>query len=394
MIMMELIDSSDFSLADELDTPISSVFSRFVMTIPFFLEAWASDFLYESRRVLEGLHRLIRQVKGNVGSHRVDSIRHNWYRLVANRAENPSVFELYPWHLQKISLGLMVLLESPSDESLRYLAYTCSRPTLKIETNAYHEDLSRAIVEAVQKIRKSIPMQRYLTFLFQSIGISRHVKVALRLESAIAERELNSGTKSVFETVFFEADSQLSRVAKALVEPGSMRVLKMIAPQLSSWQQTKVYEGASSTDFLLKMRASHIILAYFFLQQWSAQKTEGRGQQVIAALTEGGISMEVLSRSIFTFVRCVACNKEAMDFRVPLTSPIIGIISSEANVLVEVMSKMNDLLGEPCLPKSEQNNLLSIMNDWMVDPRLKDSLASLSSPSKEMVEKLLRIGRQ
>ena len=394
MIMVELIDSSDFSLADESMSPTSNIFSRFVMAIPSFLEAWASDFLYESRRLLEGLHRLIRQAKGNARSHIVDSIRHNWQKLVANRAENPSVFELYPWHLQKISLSLMVLLESPSDESLKCLANICSRPTLERETNAYHQDLSRGIVEAVQKIRKSISLQRYLTFLFQSIGISRYVKLASRFESAIAERELNSSSESVFEEVFFKADSQLGRVAKCLVEPGSLRVLKMIAPQLSSWQQTKVDEGATSTEFLLKMRASHIILAYFFLQRWSAQEKKGSDDEVISVLTEGSISIDVLARSIFTFLRCIACNKEALDFRAKLTSPILGIISSEVSVLVEVMIKIKNFLGEPSLSKSEQNNLLSIINDWMRDPRLENSLASLSSPSKEMIERVLQISRQ
>ncbi len=394
MIVMELIDSSNYSLADESTAPTTNIFSRFVMTIPYFLEAWASDYLYESRKLLEGLHRLIRQARGNARSHIVDSIRHNWHKLVANRAENPSVFELYPWRLQKISLSLIVLLESPSDESLKYLAYICSRPPLKRETDAYHEDLSRGIVEAVQKIRKSISMQRYLTFLFQSIGISRYVKVALRLESTIANQELNSSTKSVFEEVFFKADSQLSRVAKSLVEPGSLRVLKMIAPQLSSWQQTKIDEGSSSTEFLLKMRASHIILAYFFLQRWSAQEKRGSDEEVISALTEGGISIDVLTHSIFSFVRCIACNKEAMDFRIQLTSPIVGIISCEASVLLEVMSKMKNSLGEPSPSKSEQNNLLLIINDWMKDPRFEDSLASLSAPSKDMIETILQISRQ
>ena len=394
MIMVELIDSSHFSVADESTSPTSNIFSRFVMAIPSFLEAWASDFLYESRRLLEGLHRLIRQAKGNARSHIVDSVRHNWQKLVANRAENPSVFELYPWHLQKISLSLMVLLESPSDESLKCLANICSRPTLERETNFYHQDLSRGIVEAVQKIRKSISMQRYLTFLFQSIGISRYVKLASRFESTNAKRELNSSSESVFEEVFFKADSQLGRVAKCLVEPGSLRVLKMIAPQLSSWQQTKVDEGATSTEFLLKMRASHIILAYFFLQRWSAQEKKGSDDEVISVLTEGSISIDVLTSSIFTFLRCIACNKEAMDFRAQLTSPILGIISSEVSVLVDVMSKIKNFLGEPSLSKSEQNNLLSIINDWMRDPRLENSLASLSSPSKEMIETLLQTSRQ
>ena len=389
MIIMELIRSSDYSLADESKAPISKVFPQFVMVIPFFLEAWASEFLYESRKLLEGLHWLIRGVEGKGDNTLVESIRDDWCKLVANRGDSASIFERYPWNLQKIYLGLMVLLEKPSDQSLKYLALICCSSTSKGGKFVRNEAISRAIVEAIKKIRKSIPMQRYLTFLFESIGISRHANEALRFESISAERDLDSSSKSVFEVAFFTADSHLIRVARALVEPGSMRVLRMILPQLSSWQQTKVGEGASTTEFLLKMRASHIILAYFFLQQKSKQDNKRDDQPSVSVLTVGGITVDTLTHSLCTFIRCVACNKDAMNFHIPLTSPIVGILSSQDSVFNELMSKVSDLLHEPGLSKVEQKNLRSIIIDWTKDPRLEDSMTVLSSPSKKTIAQLL-----
>ncbi len=382
MIMIELIDFSHYALVDEstdaskLST--SKIFHQFVAFIPFLLEAWGADFVYESRRLLEGLHRLIREVKGDHANALAESIRENWCKLVASRGDSASIFELYPWNLQKIYLGLMVLLEKPSDQSLKCLASICCRSTLKNDSLVRNEAIPQAIIEAIQKIRKSIPMQRYLSFLFQSIGISRHAK-----EVMSAEQDLDKFSEAVFEVAFFRADSHLTRVAKALVEPGSMRILRMILPQLSSWQQTEVADGTSSTEFLLKMRASLVILAYFFLQEKSKQGEQCEGQESIFDVTEGGITLHTLTSSICTFVRCVASKKERMNFHVPLTSPIVALMSSQDIILNEVMGNVNDLLREPGLSKLEQKNLESIMNEWMKDPRLKFSMTALSSQSKK-----------
>jgi hypothetical protein len=393
MIMMDLIDFTNFSLTDELKSPMSKAFHQFVTIMPFYLEAWGADFVYESRRLLEGLHRLIREVNGSSDIPLVESIRDNWCKLVANRGDSASIFEMYPRNLQKIYLGLMVLLEKPSDQSLKHLASICCRSTLKSDTFVKNEAVSQAIIEAIQKIQKSIPMQRYLAFLFQSIGISRHVNEVLRFETMSSDRDLDPCSKTVFDGVFFTADSALDRVARALVEPGYMQVLRMILPQLSSWQETKLGEGASSTEFLLKMRASHIILAYFFLLKHSKEKSKLDDQPSIFDLTKGDMTVNTVTHSICTCINCIACNEEAMDFHLTLTSPIVAIMSSEHVVLNAVIRKISDLFRKPGLSKIEQKNLILIMVDWMNDPRLQDSMAALPSSSKVFMEQLLTNSR-
>lgn len=380
MIFVDLIDSTSYSLTDELKSPSSKAFSQFVKMIPFYLEAWAADFLYESRRLLEGLHRLIRMVQGSSDIALVESIRDNWYKLVANRGDSKSIFEMYPWNLQKIYLGLIVLVEKPSDQSLKYLATICCRSTLANDAIFKNQVISQAIIEAIRNVRRSIPMQRYLAFLFQSVGISRHVKEVQRLETI---------SKSVFEEAFFRADSALNRVARALVETGSMKVLRMILPQLVSWQQTKVGDGVSSTEFLLKMRASHIILAYFFLQKHSKQENKLDDKPSIFDLIEGDISGDTVTHSICVFIHRIACNKEAMKFHSTLTSPTVAMISSDDRLFNVVLRKVCDLFCKPGLSKTEQENLKSILVDWMNDPRLEDSMTALSPSSNEMIEQLL-----
>ncbi len=388
MIMMELIDSSHFSLADEpnnvLKGPMSKNFHRFVTFIPLLLEAWGADFVYESRRLLEGLHRLIREFKGDQDNDLAESLRENWCKLVANQGDSGSIFESYPWNLQRMYLGLMVLLEKPTEKSLKYLALICCRSTLKSDSHIRNDAIPQAIIESVLKIRKTIPMQRYLSFLFQSIGISRHVK-----EVISTEKKLDTFSKSVFEVVFFKADPHLARVAKVLAESGSVRILRMILPQLLSWQQIKEAEGATSTAFLLKMRASLVILAYFFLQIKSTQVNQCEGQPSIFDLIEGAISLDTLAYSICIFVRTVACDKEKMDFHVPLTSPILALMSARGTVLEEVMNNMDELLRRPDLSKIEMKNIAIIMNEWTKDPRLQSSMISLSSESRTRLEEVL-----
>jgi hypothetical protein len=385
MIIMELIVFKDVSLTDDL----KSYFNQFVMIIPFYLEAWATDFVYESRSLLEGLHRLVREVKGSFDTPLVESIRGNWCKLVANRGDSLSIFELYPRKLQKVYLSLVVLLEKPSDESLKYLASICCRSTLKNDKFETNETTSQLIVEAIKKTRKSIPMQRYLTFLFQSVGISRHVTEVLHFETISADQDSDPCSKTVFEGPFFAADSHLRRVAKVLVEPGSLKILRMILPQLYSWQQTKKNDFTTSTEFLLKVRASYIILAYFFLVEDPKEGNKDGDQPSILGIIQGEITVDTLAHSICAFISCIASNKDAMEFHMKLTSPVVAMMMAQPIVFGAVICIIRDLFRKSCLPKREQKNYTLILADWIKDPRLKDPTTDLLSSPKQIMERLL-----
>ena len=388
MIIMNLIEFSDFSLTDELKSLKSKVLIQFVLSIPFYLEVWATDFLFESHRLLEGLHKLIRETKGSCDISAVEHIRDNLYKLVSDRGSSLSVFENYPLNLQKMVLGIIVLLGKPCDQTLRHLALICSRSTFKINKLTKSKTASQSIFEAITGIRKTIPMQRYLTFLFQSVGISRHVKEVQRFKTMTTDQDSDSSSKRVFQEVFFTADFSLNRMARALVESGSMKILRMILPQLCAWLHTSL-DNVSSTELLLKTRASYIILAYFFLLDESRQGKEVQKGLSIFEVMDGALTIEKICSSIWIFIHGTACEEEAMDFRSKLTSPIVAILSSNRDILNTMILEISNMLGKSDLSEIEDKNIKLILLDWVKDPRLKDSITSLPPSTTVILHRIL-----
>jgi len=379
LIVMDLIDAKNFSLKDISNSPLSEIFISFLTTVPFYLEAWDVDFSYESRRIMEGISKLIREVEESNNLPVLESIRGDWHKLVADNGKSSSIFERYPWRLQKLWLGLVVLLRYPSDETLRNLA--------SIGGRSMNQATSQSIVESIQEVRKTVPMQRYLTFLVQSVGVTDHVKKLSNVASS----------KNVFETVFFKADPNIERVARALTEPGSIQVLRMILPQICIWQrstETKREKGGRSLEFLFKTRISHIILAYFFLmhspKQTDQQLSDWRRSSIFV-LANGMITVDTLTHSICTFVRCIVQSEEAIEFYSKLTCPIVAIMSSQHSVLSAVVRKITEWFQTVELTKIEQKNVLLLLVQWINDPQLQDAIKG-SASSTSVKEQIHAIG--
>jgi len=384
MIMMNLIEFEDFCLSDEPNSVKSKAFIQFVMSVPFYLEVWATDFLFESHRLLEGLHKLVRAMKGSCDMPAIEHIRGNLYKLVSDRGCSLSVFENYPFTLQKKFLGIIVLLEKPCDQTLKHLAFICCRSTLKQDTLSKNKAASQSIFEAITGIRKTIPMQRYLTFLFQSVGISCHVKEVIRFKTMTTDRDSDSSPKTVFQEVFFTADFTLNRMARSLVEGGSMQILRMILPQLCAWLNTSL-DDVSSTEFLLKTRASHVVLAYFFLLDESKQEN---GSHIFEVM-DGALTIDKITGLIWVFIYCIACDEEAMDFHSRLTSPVVAIMSSNRDILNTMMLKISNMLRKSDLSEIQQDNIKSILVDWIRDARLKQLIPSLPSSTNVGLHRIL-----
>jgi len=392
LVVMDLIEGTNFQLGNDSVSPISNILAQFVAMMPFYLEAWASDFLYESQRILEGLHQLVREVEDNCDSTGVKCLRNSLYRFVKDCGNSSSIFEIYPWRLQKLCLGLMVLLKNPNDQTLRNFASICTRLTLNHESYVKREALVEAIVQAIQSIRKTVPMKRYITFLVQSIGISSHVNEILRIEAIAVKSKSESSSKNVYDKAFFYPDRTLHIVARTLIQSGSMNVLQMIYPQLYSWQQTRVKEGESSMEYIFKTRSSHTILAHFFFM-YTKQKDQVGNQSSVFDIMQGVMSVDDLTDSICRFIHYIVRNKEAMHVSSKLISPIIAIMSSETCVFNSVISKITDWFQTGGLSRMDQNNILLIFTDWMNDPRLTRALSGATSSSRMDLNRIRVISR-
>ena len=164
----------------------------------------------------------------------------------------------------------------------------------------------------------------------------------------------------------------------------------MILPQLRTWQHTSLND-VSSTEFLLKMRASHIILAHFFLLKQSKEGGEVHEGPCIFECMDGALTIDEITHSIWMFIHCITREEEAIDFRLKLTSPIVAILSSKLDILNATILKISTSLQKPGLSKADKKNLKFIMVDWMEDPRLKDSFTSLPTSTNVDLNQILTI---
>lgn len=386
LLVMDLIEDTNFHIADTSSSTIGNILSQFVTKMLFYLEAWASDFIYESEKVFQVIHKLIVQLDDNYDSTIVECLRNDLFRFVKHRGNSPSIFETYPLHLKEMFLSLMVLLRNPNDLTLNGLASICTRLTMSDEGYFKKETLVEAIMQSIQSIRKTVPMQRYLTFLLQSIGISSHVKKMLRVEAISMESELSH--KNIFEGAFFTPDLTLNIVARILIQSGSMKVLEMIYPQLSTWLQT-IVKGESTIEFLLKARSCHIILAFFFLLHAKQQQLNGNQTSIFDTMN-GVLSASEVADSICRFIHCILHKNDAMTEISKVISPAVAIMSTETSILHSVIYEMTDWFKVGRISKNDQSNLLRIFLDWMKDPRLKQGFSGSTTLSKKVLE-LIRI---
>lgn len=371
VIVIELLKENNLSLADISNSPTSVTLTKFVVMMPFFLQAWAVDFMYESQMVLNVLHSLVRQEDNNSDDPILASLRENCDKLVCRRGSfSPrlSVFEMYPYSLKKTFMGFLVMLRKPSASTLKALSAICGRSmTIENDTLGVTVATVDLILESVFCVRQSLPMQAYLTFLISSIGMSSHGKQVVIATSDSAQ-QTGASENNVLESVLFSLDPILNRVGRVLVRSGSpTRVLEMLLPQLSIWQRS-VAVGESSMVYIVRMRASLVVLVFFSSTVRETDKCSSIFKNAEA------LPLQNVTEAMCRFLRIVISNDSLMMLQSRLLSPMVALMRYDPEILESVFQAAGGWLVEAGLQNSEQCNLLGLFAYWLGDSALDSIL--------------------
>jgi pre-rRNA-processing protein IPI1 len=245
-----------------------------IKTLPFYLKAWKGDFLVESRELLSGLQDVSRRlVPDNQSDEAVlDCLRKGMSLLfeVPKRLKRQkkiprtqSIFELYPEETQRQVLGLLVMIQSPSEATINDLGYICSRCGTSDVGGSVSDTIADAVLYSVHSVRRSMPMQAYLAFIIKTIGVDRfdasqkekdnsssQDKNAEQPEDTVVDKFSASETSSEHEiasrkekSVETQIDIGIAkalepavlRAARSCILSGSLKVLSMIYPLMNEW---------------------------------------------------------------------------------------------------------------------------------------------------------------
>ncbi|KAG7341028.1 hypothetical protein IV203_022979 [Nitzschia inconspicua] len=351
---------------------ISSVKTKFISKAPYCLESWGTDFVYESQHVLQALLSVVRRISHAKGDTIVmlDDLRMTLSCLTESSTSNKnalSIFEGYPMHIQRLFLGLTVMLEQPTDVTLMNLASICSRFYGLEQDLLQHQIMANLIVESIHGIRMSMKMPSYIAFLINTVGMAQKVKLLKAAANAVTEKEEKTeAIDNNIGKIMSSMDASLSQMAHRLLCSGLTpdRVLELLQPQLESWEMSAQSKKDSFYwEYLLKMRCIFVLKGFFYLAL--------HARQCLQDPSMDSMQMQGMMESISHYLHCIASQDNAMVLSSILISPVIGLMVSNP-VMVEVMfEKALSWCESMDTSKAFQTNILSILLAFVQDCRWK-----------------------
>jgi hypothetical protein len=341
--------------------------------------------VYESQHVLEVLLNVVRQTDDN-SENVLDVIRKDMSKLLQ---DSPSIFERYPLKLQRLFLGLTVMLKKPTDQTLKNLAVICSRSIGGFKQDRYQDRtmmMTNLIVESVHSIRKSISMPAYVAFLIGTIGMAHRLKAlnGLLVDTMLVENEEGGGINAdsrrksldaLIEASIMSMDRNLGRMARMLLcsGPPVERIVETMQPQLLSWEKmAQSSKDVAPWEYLVRMRTIFVLKSFFFLS--STTTTTKTHLEGVSMVTLDASEMPNLLESISQYLYCIAANDNVMALFPLLTAPVVALTVAVSTLLEAIFQKVSEWFEPTPVSKSTQINILSIFLEWIKDARLKYTL--------------------
>mmetsp|Transcript_20243 Transcript_20243/g.43666 ORF Transcript_20243/g.43666 Transcript_20243/m.43666 type:complete len:1095 (-) Transcript_20243:396-3680(-) len=238
-------------------------------------------------------------------------------KQVASRQQ--SIFEIMPEPTQRLVLGLFGLLQYPKEAAVLSIAKICSRSSLNHEMKDY-------VMEVMHDIRRSLPMQLYLTFLVNGSGITKAFKDGKKKKKRQNDQEEND-VESIRDQVF-ALDIAIERLCRALVLCGGNKVLPMLVPLLLSWLGDVT--TPADVNAMVQRRAVFAILVCISVDDSA----------------DDGICLEDLDPKIndavaVTAVDLLCQNGDAQDDKhIRFLSPVLALLMKGSELFETVMDKL------------------------------------------------------
>eukprot|EP00980_Cylindrotheca_fusiformis_P000344 scaffold91_cov127-Cylindrotheca_fusiformis.AAC.4 len=321
--------------------------------IPPYLVAWNADFDFETNQSLEMLLDIVRS--NFAESDLVQHFREGMTPIVLVFREKTgkskqSTFELYPLSTQRKFLSLLVMLEKPSNETLKGLASICAKSTSCAA-------MSDEIVSSIAVIRRTIPMKSYLQFLMGLIGTpttKRRRKIQEEVESF---HDFMERMRSL--------DSRVKRVSRALLQCGSARVLPMLSLHLSDLLDSNAAD-AGFDDFL-RIRVAHSIFAMLALDMKNTTTVFAIPAQLD----------QILKSSIFHAIVFLSSSGDAMTEVAKLLSPILALFQVDGMLITSLFDHVVDKTSTYKSRPQVQNNLIQLLIAIVSDPAIAETMTGV-----------------
>jgi hypothetical protein len=284
------------------DTEYTLLLIQMLSVLPTYVISWEGNFPTESGLVLASILSVTRQWKtSDDGAQESISpatfqlaleelclgLRHSLEALFIPIFDSPEVqprkkrkkvnlkqtcvLERLPEQVQKLAIGLVGLLQSPTEATTKNLANLCSKAFISHnftaggdqEYDAISLNMANYIREVMHLLRRTMSMPTYLSFLLDSSDIERAAGFSLLQ---------HQGPDNVF--LYDAAIEQLSRfLTSSTREKSSQKVLPMVRPIIEKWllapTKIKDMESASNdtTRLLVQGRAAVSIVSAFALDE-------------------------------------------------------------------------------------------------------------------------------
>lgn len=293
LLIVDLLSNENFVLDNSNSF---GVLLRVALKIlPFYLQAWRGDFLEESMAVLSALHDVARRLDvEDASSQEILEFIRNAITLVCEAPKQPKrqkrseasqspIFELYSEEMQRQTLGLLVMIGSPSEATISGLSYMCARCSSVNAEGAISPVIADAVLYAVHCVRRQMSMQAYLSFVVDSIGIvtftaKQKAKSGPVGGSDTKSSESDAPPAAADETRESQAveevnldlvkasEAAVARAARSFKLCGNRKVLPMIFPVLNAWLGTmSSYCGLDPLQRAIQFRASLAIISMLVL---------------------------------------------------------------------------------------------------------------------------------
>lgn len=268
-----------------------------------------------------------------------------------------SIFECLPDEIQRLILGLFGLLQYPKDSNVTALAKICARSHIDDVMKDY-------IVDVMYSIRKTLPMQLFLTFLVNSSGLSS-IKKAKKKSEVGAEGDV----VNVLPAEIFHHDIAIERLCQAIVRCGGSSILPMLMPLLSSWLgNSKDTQSSPQIATVVQRRAVFAILA--------CMSYDGTAE------LDENLKNAVREASILIFYR----NIEDKDDQERLLAPVVAVMMNQPNIL---SSTLESLIAS--VPESPENDLQGLIRSFLY--LIKNSALGFTLKEQGNADQLEQLGQ-
>ena len=210
-----------------IDT-MEEIVQSMLLRLPSVLQGWsgaAEDNLEDSRLVLQTLHHVVRRTTPD--SNMAVQLRLPVAEVLllpsssSRSSSSTTMLELYPRELQRLCIGLVVMLQlPPSNEAIpKALAKVCAR------SNERGDGLAAILLQQLHSIRRTTSMPAYLGFLLNSIGVPSN--------------KVRKTTSKPLVDYMQSYDDATLQASHALIRCGTAKVVPRIAPVVVSWLQQR-----------------------------------------------------------------------------------------------------------------------------------------------------------